>query len=145
MKAGRFFVTYVIVLGIFVLAALNAPQMVQERSVGSPDLVQEGNLKIQESQKLSQELQTTFGIDLTKKVARFDWGQFSQVKRFEAQAKIAHYLEVINRVMEIGAQRLIMIENRDQLVLTRDNAEVYQRSAENFVEKTPRNVSENEG
>lgn len=136
MKSGRFFVTYVSVLAIFVLAALNANRIVEERVSGSPALVEEGNAKLKESEVVRQELQNEFGIRLLPSAIgpeKFDWKELTLEKRLEAQGRIAQYLQLVNRVLEIGTKRLITIENRENLLVGRDSAQAFQRSGENFL------------
>src|SRR5205814_500870 len=107
-----------------------------------------------------KDLEGTYGIRLAKASAaadKFNWKEFSLQKRQDVQGKLAHYLQLINRILEIDAAKLITIENRAQLISNRESAEAFQRSVEGFVssygesfnpksgaEPNPRHVSENE-
>ena len=146
MKTGRFFVTAVILLGIAASVSCevsrtrkNAAQSETERKAA---LVAEGNAKILESEKIREELRSTYGVHLANvprfkdKVSgmatpeKFNWKEVAIERRREIQAKLAQYLQLVNRVLEIDSQRLITVENRDKLITARVNAEAFQRSLE---------------
>jgi hypothetical protein len=150
MKSGRFFVTYVVILAMAGVVAAMAPASGRAVSAVTSQsevdrkaaLVQEGNAKIQESIALQSELKGKFDIairtetksakhksHLSEKVA---WARLSKADRREVQAKLARFLQLVNRILEIDAQKNIMVENRDQIVNSRESAENFQRSLENF-------------
>jgi hypothetical protein len=152
MKSGRFFVTYVVILAIAVTVAALAPASGRAVSGSSPEadrkaaLVQEGNSKIQESISLETELKGKFDIAIqTEKKGskhhglhgdnfsqKYAWARLSKADRRDVQAKLARFLQLVNRILEIDAQKNIMVENRDQIVNSRESAEAFQRSLENF-------------
>lgn len=146
VKTGRFFVTAVVLLGTVLSMGCEVSRTrkdaAQAETERKASLVAEGNAKIQEAEKIREELRTTYGVHVSNvqrskdKMSamatpeKFNWKTVNLDRRREIQAKLAKYLQLVNRVLEIDAQRLITVDRRDMLIIGRENAEAFQRSLE---------------
>ena len=103
-------------------------------------LQKEGNEKLTAATAIQQELNEKFKLPLTPaKLSEGLWSKMSKDERRQIQGKLAQFMQLVNRALEIDSTKLMMIENRDQLLLWRDAAEAAQKS----VEKFERNFGEN--
>jgi len=148
MKSGRFFVTVFSLLGIVALTAgcpnrarENAGQQAQDKRNA---LITEGNEKVKEYTDLEAELATTYKLNVAKthrEVAnsKFDFMSVSKAQRHEITGKVARLLQILNRLIEIDAQKNITIDNRESLYASRDSAEAYQKAIESFEAKNGEN------
>ncbi len=134
MKLGRFFVTVTTLLCLSLLTVVSARHTVVHEST-SEGLVHEGNAKLAEAQVLQRELAHKFNVVIgseTSATHAIKWNGFSKLQRLEVQSGIAAYLSLLNRVLQIDAQKNITIEHREQVVASRHSAEALQESIENF-------------
>ena len=109
-------------------------------------LVAEGNAKILESRSVQTELNSKYHVFIasepkivnnkvihTKDFATaYNWRVLTKEQRRDVQGKLAHYLVLINRVLEIDAQKNITIDQRDQVLESRDSAQAFQKAIESF-------------
>jgi hypothetical protein len=142
VKSGRFFVTTVILLAMGATVACNRNRANRERS--RAELMNEGNAKIAQAQALQKQLAADFGVNITSdsKGLREQTLRGKDLTdklmclhvsaRRDIQARLAQYLQLINRVIEIDAKNLITIENRDMIFTSRNSAELLQKSIEEF-------------
>lgn len=131
MRARLFFVTYVILLAIVGVIGSHIYRAQTDQSA----LVREGNAKLTEAQIVQNDLKEKFGIELNSSSqtgSSLDWKTLTKEERHEVQGELAHYLSLVNRVLEIDSKRDITIENRTVLFGARDLAETFQKSGENF-------------
>jgi hypothetical protein len=149
MKSGRFFVTSVIIFGMATVIACNGNTARQEQARRDKatqelnhrrDLVTEGNAKIKASEDIKADLANKYKLVISddpkdlSNVAKFNW-QIAKADRREIDGKLAQYLQLINRILEIDSMKNITIDNRDKITSSRNSAEAYQKSLEAF-EKT---------
>jgi hypothetical protein len=141
VKKRAFFVTYVIILGLLALLAVNSVPLLQAvmqaKTPSAGDLAQLGNERIQQSFQLQRQLQASYGIEIApsssdKSPAQISWQAWSKTQRRDIQAKLAMYLTLVNQVLIIDAQKNITIENRSVLLRSRDRAETLQKVIEGF-------------
>jgi hypothetical protein len=148
VKSGRFFVTSVI---LFAMAAAiscdrnraNREHAGQQNKEAKAALVTEGNAKIAEAQTLQKQLaadgvvisseskslreHSTRATALNAKLMTLPLAA-----RRDIQSRLAQYLQLINRVIEIDTKNLITIDNRDLIYTSRNSAELLQKSIEEF-------------
>ena len=135
MRNRRFFVTYVVILGLLAILADSAASLLRASRSHSPSaLAQTGNEKLQESQSVRVELQAQYGIDVesVKNAHQFNWKVLTKDQRRDIQAKLATFLSLVNQVLVIDAQKNITIDHRGLLLQARDSAEAFQKAIETF-------------
>ena len=154
VKLGRFFVTAVVLLAMADVVACNGhstsgdggssaqPKSNPENAV----LVQEGNAKIIAATSLQRELMNKFSLFIASEpkiyrnqvlhtrdfAEKFNWRGLHKTERREIEGKLALYLQLVNRVLEIDSKSLITIDNREQILTSRDSAALFQKGLEDF-------------
>jgi hypothetical protein len=155
VKSGRFFVTSVVLFAMAAFVACDGHRSTRERAgqdqhdanqkaaAEKEALVNEGNAKITEAQALQKQLaaegvvisseaksireQSVRTKDLNEKLTGI-----SLERRRSLQGRLAQYLQLINRVIEIDSKNLITIDNRDMIFTSRNSAEILQKNVEEF-------------
>lgn len=137
MKFARFFVTSVMLLGIAFMVACNASYRRDKHPVD--ELVKEGNEKLKESRAIQDDLSSKYDLVVDADArnskptpANFPFKKLSKAQRREIQSKLAQFLALINRVLEIDTTKNITIENRETILSSRDLAEDFQKRLEIF-------------
>ncbi|MGZ3723747.1 MAG: hypothetical protein ACXVA9_12480 [Bdellovibrionales bacterium] len=109
-------------------------------------LVQEGNAKIIQAMSMQRELMNKFSLFIASEpkiyrnqilhtrdfAEKFNWRPLHKAERREIEGKLALYLQLLNRVLEIDSKNLISIDNREQILTSRDSAALFQKGLEDF-------------
>lgn len=140
MYRGRFFVTFVLVLGTLAYGACSP-----KKTNVQAELVKEGSEKLREADAVEAQLrrfQILFSPSKEEMAGKsgnsedmaqsYDWTRLTRVERHLVREKLAKYMTLASRVQEIDTQRGLYIENKDVFLLKVSVALSYQKSLENF-------------
>jgi hypothetical protein len=150
VRFGRFFVTSVILLAMAAATACDRKRSEREHSGQKNQeqknaLVKEGNDNIAKAEALKKQLAADYNVTINSDSVGLHT-QSQQTKdlndnlmnrplaaRQDIQGRLAQYLQLINRVIEIDSKNLMNVANRDVLYTSRNSAELLQKSVEQFV------------
>lgn len=148
MKTGRFFVTAVVFLGMALAVACDANRRSREAAgreqhQTNEQLAKEGNEKLGQAQVLERSLEADYKLTINTNpkapsaqvkaaIEKFPWKNLHLIARRDIQGKVAKYLQLVNRVIEIDSKRLITIDFRERVLAGRDSAEAIQKTIEKF-------------
>jgi hypothetical protein len=148
VKTGRFFVTAVVFLSMALAVACDADRRSREAAgrqqhETNAQLAKEGNEKLGQAQVLERSLEADYKLTINTNpkvtnaqvkatIEKFPWKSLHLIARRDIQGKIARYLQLMNRVIEIDSKRLITVDFRERVLAGRDSAEVIQKTIEKF-------------
>lgn len=151
MYSARFFVTIVVLLGTVISMGCGDKK---KRNGGDPvkmaALKAEGKAKWDESELLGKELAQSFRIMILDEPMRtkngrrtelissrvmgqkYNWGRLTLPERQAAKEKIAQYITVVSRIIEIDAKRGIYVTHMDKVRSRYEGALAFQESLNLF-------------
>lgn len=125
----RIFVTLTLLLGTVAPLAGCKPFRAKP---GTSEQIEIGDQALTQAATLEKELaDQRLGLSVAPNT-EYNWQKRSKSERWEAKRKLAQYLSLINKVLELDARRGLYVTHKEELLAKRDAATLRQRAIEDF-------------
>jgi hypothetical protein len=140
VKTGRFFVTIVLIVATGIVVSC------KNRKDDNQSKMEDGTRRIARARFLGHELaRPPYLLRIAWDGARdrigqkvsaqtlaqdYNWRRLNHSQRYEVKKMLAEYVELLNRIMRIDAEKGVFVEGTELIIASRDAAYAYQQSLE---------------